>query len=104
MPWREQLDWLRGNRDLFTPRAYAAFTMSVLSSMAATTRSGAVFREILAEARGHGRPRALDYLTFLQIWAIPPQVRHRLRDRLLGRRTPPTAPPPAGAPARVDVA
>ncbi|OJF09502.1 glycosyltransferase family 2 protein [Couchioplanes caeruleus] len=86
MPWEEQLEWLRRSRALFTPRAYAAFTMSVLGSMAATTRSRTVFREILAEARGHGRPRAIDYLTFLQIWLLPPGLRHRVRDVVLGRR------------------
>ena len=85
-PWESQLAWLRDNRELFTPRAYAAFTMSVLSSMAAPTRSPAVFREILREARRYGRPSVLDYLTFLQIWAVPPQVRHWVRDKVLGRR------------------
>ena len=86
MPWEDQLAWLRRSRDLFTPRAYAAFTMSVLSSMAATTRSAAVFREILREARGHGRPSLIDYVTYLQIWALPPGLRHKLRDLILGRR------------------
>jgi glycosyltransferase involved in cell wall biosynthesis len=85
-PWEAQLAWLRENRQLFTPRAYAAFTMSVLSSMAAPTRSPRVFRELLREARVHGRPGAIDYLTFLQIWAVPPQLRHTLRDKVLGRR------------------
>ena len=85
MPWRQQLAWLRDSRELFTPRAYAAFTMSVLSSMAATTRSPKVFRELLREARTHGRPGAIDYLTFVQIWGIPPQVRRGLRDKVLGR-------------------
>jgi glycosyltransferase involved in cell wall biosynthesis len=85
-PWESQLGWLRDNRELFTPRAYAAFTMSVLSAMAAPTRSAAVFRELLREARGYGRPAAIDYLTFLQVWAVPPQLRHALRDRVLGRR------------------
>lgn len=86
MPWREQLAWLRASRELFTPKAYAAFTMSVLSSMAATTRSPKVFRELLREARGYGRPGLVDYLTFLQIWALPPQVRHRVRDLVLSRK------------------
>ncbi|HEU4348194.1 MAG TPA: glycosyltransferase family 2 protein [Actinoplanes sp.] len=103
MPWREQLDWLRQSRDLFTPRAYAAFTMSVLSSMAATTRSVRVFREVLAEARRHGRPAAIDYLTFLQIWAIPPGLRHTLHDKMLGRRSKATPAAPAAVPPRVDV-
>jgi glycosyltransferase involved in cell wall biosynthesis len=86
-PWPEQLAWLRANRELFTPRAYAAFTMSVLSSMAAPTRSGRVFRELLSEARAHGRPSAIDYVTFLQIWTLPPTLRHRLRDLVVGRRS-----------------
>jgi glycosyltransferase involved in cell wall biosynthesis len=85
-PWAEQLAWLRANRSLFTPRAYSAFTMSVLSSMAAPTRSRQVFAELLREART-GRPGAIDYLTFLQIWTIPPSVRHALRDKIVGRRT-----------------
>lgn len=85
-PWEEQLAWLRANRGLFTPRAYAAFTMSVLSSMAAPTRSRKVFRELLAEARTHGRPGAIDYVTFLQIWTLPPTMRARLRDLIVGRR------------------
>jgi hypothetical protein len=85
MPWRQQLEWLRDSRELFTPRAYAAFTMSVLSSMAATTRSPRVFRELLREAHTHGRPGAIDYLTYLQIWSVPPQIRRALRDRVLGR-------------------
>jgi glycosyltransferase involved in cell wall biosynthesis len=87
MPWEEQLAWLRANQELFTPRAYAAFTMSVLSSMAAPTRSGKVFRELLGEARGYGRPGVLDYVTYLQIWTLPPTLRRRVRDRILGRKT-----------------
>jgi glycosyltransferase involved in cell wall biosynthesis len=86
-PWEEQLAWLRANRQLFTPRAYAAFTMSVLSSMAAPTRSGKVFRSLLTEARAHGRPGLLDYVTFLQIWTLPPTVRARVRDLIVGRRS-----------------
>jgi hypothetical protein len=86
MPWQEQLEWLRTIRHLFTPRAYAAFTMSVISSMAAHTRSWTVLRTVLREARRHGRPGAIDYLTLAQIWLIPPHVRAGLRDRILGRR------------------
>ncbi|WP_041841548.1 glycosyltransferase family 2 protein [Actinoplanes friuliensis] len=85
MPWRQQFEWSQRSRELFTPRAYAAFLMSVVSSMAAPTRSAKVFRELLGEARTHGRPGAIDYLTFMQIWALPAEVRHALRDKVLGR-------------------
>lgn len=84
-PWESQLEWLRESRSLFTPRAYAAYTLSVLSSMAASTRSPRIFRDLLKEARTHGRPGPVDYVTHLQIWALPPHVRHVLRDKVLGR-------------------
>jgi glycosyltransferase involved in cell wall biosynthesis len=84
-PWQQQFDWLRACRPLFTPRAYAALMLSVISSMAAPTRSTKVFRLLLREARQHGRPGLLDYVTFLQIWLIPPDLRRTLRDRALRR-------------------
>ncbi|SDT59323.1 glycosyltransferase family 2 protein [Actinoplanes derwentensis] len=101
-PYEDQLAWLRDSRALFTERAYAAFTLSVLSSMAAPSRQGRHFRELLAEARTHGRPGALDYLTHLQIWALPPALRARVRDLLVGRRSTPAA--TASTPEPVDVA
>jgi glycosyltransferase involved in cell wall biosynthesis len=85
-PWERMFEWSRHNRALFTPRAYAAVTMSVISSMAVASGSFRVFRAVLREARAHGRPGVLDYLTFLQIWLLPPEVRHKLRDAVVGRR------------------
>jgi glycosyltransferase involved in cell wall biosynthesis len=85
-PWQESLEWLRRSRPLLTPRAYAALAMSVISSMAAPTRSTRIFRTLLREARQHGRPGAIDYLTFLQIWLIPPRLRRGLRDLARSRR------------------
>jgi len=90
-PWQQQFDWLRACQPLFTPRAYAALMMSVVSSMAAPTRSIKVFRLLLREARQYGSPGLLDYVTFLQIWMIPPNLRRTLRDRVL-RRAPSRAP------------
>ena len=86
--WQEQLEWLRRSRPLLTPRAYAALAMSVISSMAAPTHSPSAFRTLLREARRHGKPSPIDYLTFLQIWLIPEQLRRSLRDLALKRRRP----------------
>lgn len=91
-PWEESLQWLRTSRPLFTRRAYAAITMSVIGSMAAPTRSAKVFGTLLREAHEHGRPGALDYVTYLQIWLIPPQLRRTVRDRLMRRRAHPRVP------------
>ncbi|MGI5211554.1 glycosyltransferase family 2 protein [Plantactinospora sp. CA-290183] len=97
--WQEQLEWFRRSRPLMTPRAYAALGTSVISSMAAPTRSLRVCRTVLREVRQHGRPGALDYLTFAQIWLIPPGLRRSLRDRVLRRprRTAGRPGTPAGA-------
>ncbi|GAA1756242.1 glycosyltransferase family 2 protein [Luedemannella helvata] len=86
MPWQASVDWLRRSRPLLTPRAYAALTMSVIASMAAPTRSPALFRDLLREARAHGRPGLIDYVTYVQIWLLPQEVRRAVRDRLLNRR------------------
>jgi hypothetical protein len=60
--------------------------MSVVGSMAAETRDGKVFRELLREARRYGDPKLLDYLTFLQVWLVPGGMRRKVRDFVLGRR------------------
>jgi glycosyltransferase involved in cell wall biosynthesis len=85
-PWRQSFDWLKESRTRVTPRAYAALAMSVVSSMAAPTRDPRVFAAVLREAVRHGRPGALDYLTFLQVWLIPTGMRRVLRDSVLSRR------------------
>jgi len=83
--WQQSLDWLRRNESLVTRKAYAAIVMSVVSSMAAQTRSPRIFWTLLREAQRHGRPSAIDYVTFLQIWLIPPGLRRTLRDKALSR-------------------
>lgn len=103
-PWQDSLAWVRRSRPLLTPRAYAAVIMSVVSSMAAPTRSGRVFWTLLREARRYGRPGPLDYLAFMQIWMLPPGLRHRIRDLILRRRgggnePEPLAPKAAESPA-----
>jgi glycosyltransferase involved in cell wall biosynthesis len=85
-PWQEMLEWLRESRPLVTRRAYSALAMSVVSSMAAPTHSPRVFSTLLREARRHGDPRVLDYITFLQIWLLPAELRRSVRDLLVGRR------------------
>ena len=86
-PWRDIVDWLKQSRTRVTPRAYAALAMSVVSSMAVDSKDFRVFRDLLREARRHGDPRLIDYLTFLQVWLVPGGVRRVVRDFVLGRRS-----------------
>ncbi len=85
-PVRESLAWLRKVRPLVTRRAYAALAMSVVSSMAAQSRSPRVFGTLLFESVRHGRPGVRDVVTFTQIWLVPPRIRRVVRDRLIARR------------------
>jgi glycosyltransferase involved in cell wall biosynthesis len=85
-PWKQQFEWLKDSRPRLTKKAYAALAMSVVSSMAAPTRSPRVCLSILREAQRNGRPSALDYVAFAQIWLVPRGLRHKVRDRLGGRR------------------
>ena len=101
--WQESLEWLRRSRPILTPKAYAAITMSVVSSMAAPTRSPKLFGTLLREAWRHGRPSAIDHVTFLQIWLIPQGLRRTLRDRVLSRRRSAGASSPAALPVRVPL-
>jgi glycosyltransferase involved in cell wall biosynthesis len=86
LPWQPMLKWLGDSRSRLSPRAYAALAMSVVSSMAAPTRSPRVFWTLLREATGYGQPSLIDYLTFLQIWLLPRNLRSRLRDLVKGHR------------------
>jgi glycosyltransferase involved in cell wall biosynthesis len=85
-PVRESLAWLRKVRPLVTRRAYAALAMSVVSSMAAQSRSPKVFGSLLYESVRHGRPGIRDVITFGQIWLVPARLRRIVRDKLIARR------------------
>jgi glycosyltransferase involved in cell wall biosynthesis len=84
-PWEQSIEWLKESRARVTPRAYAALAMSVVASMAATSKSPRVFADLLGEAVRHGRPGPIDYLTYVQVWLLPPGLRRAVRDRVLGQ-------------------
>jgi glycosyltransferase involved in cell wall biosynthesis len=85
-PWEQSIAWLKDSRERVTPRAYAALALSVVASMAATSRSPRVFAGLLGEAVRHGKPAPIDYLTYAQVWLLPPTLRRAVRDRVLGSR------------------
>jgi glycosyltransferase involved in cell wall biosynthesis len=86
-PWQQSIAWLDHIRPLVTRRAYAAIAMSVVASTAAPTRRWSVFRSLLRDARRHGDPRFVDYVTYVQVWLLPPTLRRTLRDLILRRPT-----------------
>jgi glycosyltransferase involved in cell wall biosynthesis len=88
-PWQQSIEWLDRMRPLITPRAYAALAMSVIASMAAPTHRLDLFRSILRDVRRYGQARPVDYVTYAQVWLLPPTLRRRLRDMILRRRPSP---------------
>jgi glycosyltransferase involved in cell wall biosynthesis len=101
-PWQQSIAWLDGVRPLITRRAYAALAMSVIASTAAPTRRWSLFRSLLRDARRHGDPRFVDYVTYAQVWLLPPTLRRTVRDVVLRRRTrTATAPASPAAPGAV---
>ena len=84
--WRPTFDWTRANRELFTPRAYAAVQMGLVSSMAVGSGDRRALGSIAIEAFRHGRPHLLELVTFAQVWLVPQHVRFAIRE-LMTRRT-----------------
>jgi glycosyltransferase involved in cell wall biosynthesis len=82
--WRYTLSWVQTNRPLLTPRAYASFIMTQVSSDAARKKTWRTFWFLLVEACRNGKPSIINILAHTVIWLIPKKVRTRLV-RLFGR-------------------
>jgi len=87
--WRYTLSWVQTNRHLLTPRAYASFIMTQVSSDAAREKAWRTFWFLLVEACRNGKPSIINILAHTVIWLIPKKVRTRLVrlfDRIRGSR------------------
>jgi len=73
--WRYSLSWIKENRGLVTPRAYASFVMIWASSTAARGRCWRAFWLLPCEAFANGQPRFIDFLAHLLIWFAPRKLR-----------------------------
>lgn len=82
--WQYSLAWIQESRHLVTPRAYAAFVMTVVSMLAAREADWKAFWILLQEAVQSGKPKPIDFLLYTGIWLIPQNVRRQLRAVLQG--------------------
>jgi hypothetical protein len=76
--WTRSLAWIRENRNLVTPRAYAGFILTQVSRIANREGDWRAFWPLLREAVRFGKPRVVDLLLYAVMWLIPRQARHRL--------------------------
>ena len=77
-PWRWTLDWIRANRALVTPRAYAGFLLTSASLTAARGRHWSAFWVLPWEAFRGGRPGLAELCAHVLIWTIPKRLRNRV--------------------------
>jgi glycosyltransferase involved in cell wall biosynthesis len=84
--WRYSLEWIKANRDLVTPKAYAGLMAVTLSSQAAWQRDWKAFWPLLRETVFGGRPRAMDLALFFAMWFVPRGVRHGVRSLMTRER------------------
>lgn len=77
--WHYSLTWIQENRNLVTSRAYAAFIMTVVSSLAVRENDRKAFWHLLREAVQSGKPKPIDFLLYMGMWLIPQDSRRQLR-------------------------
>ncbi|SEM93516.1 glycosyltransferase family 2 protein [Lihuaxuella thermophila] len=77
--WEYSARWIKQNKSLVTPRAYAAYLMVVVSSIAAREGDRKGLYQIFREAISNGKPALIDILLFFGIWIIPQETRRKLR-------------------------
>ena len=85
--WRYSLEWIRANRSLVTPKAYAGFVAVTLSAQAAWQRDWKAFLPVLRETLFGGRPRLMDLALFSAMWFVPRSFRHGARSLMTRQRT-----------------
>lgn len=77
--WQYSFTWIQENQSLVTPRAYAAFLMTFVSSLAAREGDLKAFWTLLREALSLGKPKLIDFLLYAGMWLIPQDNRRQLR-------------------------
>lgn len=80
--WQFSLEWIRGKRNLVTPRAYSSFILAEVSARAAVTGEYKALLILLREAFQFGKPQPIDIFICFGMWIFPPNIRGKLRNIL----------------------
>jgi glycosyltransferase involved in cell wall biosynthesis len=86
--YENSLNWIRENRHLVTPRAYAAFLLIEVSAQAAHQGHWHQFPKLLMEALRLGKPKPIELLLFFTMWFFPVELRRQIRAKLSRSTTP----------------
>ncbi|SRR5579871_1876654 len=77
--WRYSYEWIERMRPFITPRAYAAFLLTLVTSLAARAGDWRAYGKILISSLRRGRPAPIDLLLFCGMVTVPQSYRRRLR-------------------------
>jgi glycosyltransferase involved in cell wall biosynthesis len=77
--WQYSLHWIQELHASVTPRAYAAFIMTVVGAIAAREGDRQAFWPLFREAVLRGRPKLIDFALYMGMWLIPQDGRRRIR-------------------------
>jgi glycosyltransferase involved in cell wall biosynthesis len=77
--WRSSLEWLQGNRERMTPRAYAGFISTQLAPEASMEGAWGAVPELFKEMFRHGRPGVMEVSIFTAMWVLRSSFRRKVR-------------------------
>lgn len=80
--WVYSYEWIERMRPIITPRAYAAFLLTLVTSLAVRGRDARGCLAILGHALRKGKPAIIDLLLFLGMITVPQEYRRRARAAL----------------------
>ncbi|MEL7357657.1 MAG: glycosyltransferase [Cyanobacteria bacterium J06560_6] len=86
--WLYSFTWAKERRALFTTKAYSAFLLTAVSSVAAREKSLSAFFLILKEYVNTGYFSFNQFRLFLAIWLVPQPLRRFIRVAWLSRQQP----------------
>lgn len=77
--WHYSYEWIERMRPMITPRAYAAFLLTLVTSLAARSGDWRAYPQLVKAAVKNGRPAPIDFLLFFGMLAVPQGIRRRVR-------------------------
>lgn len=83
--WQFSFEWIRGKRDLVTPRAYSSFILAEVSARAASAGEWKALWLLLREAFQFGKPQLIDICVCFAMWIFPTHIRGKLRNIFKGK-------------------
>ncbi|MFB3915161.1 MAG: glycosyltransferase family 2 protein [Terriglobales bacterium] len=84
--WKFSLEWVRSNRQLLTPRAYAGFVLTHCAGEAAAQREWRAFPILLIESCRFGSPRLFDFVLYAVAWLAQIKWLQRIANIVRGRQ------------------